>query len=428
MKLTIVIPALNEEEAIGSTIERCLAARAEIVERSPVDDVEIIVVSDGSTDRTVEIASAYDDIQLIVFPQNRGYGAAIKQGFETGTGNLVGFLDADGTCDPNIFAVLCETLVSQGASVAIGTRMGPDSKMPLVRRVGNRVYALILSALSNQVVTDTASGMRVIDRQVLERLYPLPDGLNFTPAMSARVLMDEQLSLAECPMPYEERVGESKLHVVRDGLRFLRTILEMSLMWRPARLFVAAAMVCLAVMIALAIHPLEMWIRQGRLQQDTIYRLLFCSFLGTVAIAMISAGVISTNLIPLVAQRRRKPTFLMSILDGVYTFRGCAVASMVTLPVVALLIGPGLWTRVTGGFVDVHWSRVVLAGLITFGVVQLFVNVLVTNLIRFHVARQSTLRGKHGVQLLADLSQPVKAAKTQGKPNDAGERRSSACK
>ena len=94
MKLTIVIPALDEEEAIGSTIERCLAARAEIVERSPVDDVEIIVVSDGSTDRTVEIASTYDDIQLIVFPQNRGYGAAIKQGFETGTGNLVGFLDA----------------------------------------------------------------------------------------------------------------------------------------------------------------------------------------------------------------------------------------------------------------------------------------------------------------------------------------------
>lgn len=427
MKLTIVIPALNEEDAIGSTIERCLAAREVIVQRSPVDDVEIIVVSDGSTDRTVEIASTYDEIKLIVFPVNRGYGAAIKQGFETGTGNLVGFLDADGTCDPNVFAVLCETLVAQGSSVAIGTRMGPDSKMPFVRRVGNRVYALILSALSNQVVTDTASGMRVIDRQVLDRLYPLPDGLNFTPAMSARVLMDEQLSLAECPMPYEDRVGESKLHVVQDGIRFLRTILEMSLMWRPAKLFVAAASVCLVVMIALGVHPLEMWVRQGHLQEDMIYRLLFCSFLGTVAVAMISAAVISTNLIPLVAQRRRKPTFLMAMLDGVYTFRGCAVVSILSLPVVGWLIGPGLWTYLTGGYVEVHWSRVVLAGLITFGVIQLFVNVLVANLIRFHVARQSMLPGKQGVQLLADSSQPVRIAKRPGEPNGANEHRRSAC-
>jgi len=118
MRLTIVIPALNEEAAIGATIERCLDARREIVDQSPVDDVEIIVVSDGSTDRTAEIASGYGDVRVIVFETNRGYGAAIKKGFEEGSGDLVGFLDADGTCDPQFFATLCRALIDEQATTA----------------------------------------------------------------------------------------------------------------------------------------------------------------------------------------------------------------------------------------------------------------------------------------------------------------------
>src|SRR5438270_11299898 len=97
--LTVVIPALNEEEAIGSTIRRCLDARDEIKRAAGLDDVELIVVSDGSTDRTVEIARGFHDVEVIVFEKNRGYGAAIKEGFRHGRGDLVGFVDADGTCD-----------------------------------------------------------------------------------------------------------------------------------------------------------------------------------------------------------------------------------------------------------------------------------------------------------------------------------------
>ena len=170
MKLSIVIPAYNEEAAIGSIIDRCLAARAHITQNSGVEDVEITVVSDGSTDRTVSIARQYEGIRLIVFQHNRGYGAAIKQGFEESDGDLVGFLDADGTCDPNFFVELCNAITEENASVAIGSRLGPQSEMPTIRRIGNRAYAFLLSMLSNQVVTDTASGMRVIRRHVLRRL------------------------------------------------------------------------------------------------------------------------------------------------------------------------------------------------------------------------------------------------------------------
>ncbi|MGD2108496.1 MAG: glycosyltransferase family 2 protein [Phycisphaerae bacterium] len=389
MKLSIIIPALNEEEAIGSIIERCLAARRSIIEGSVVSDVEVIVVNDGSTDRTAEVAAGYDEVRVISFDANRGYGAAIKHGFAESSGELVGFLDADGTCEPAFFADLCRALSEEDAAVALGSRMGPTSRMPRIRRLGNRAYALILSALSNHVVSDTASGMRVIRRDALCQLYPLPDGLHFTPAMSARVLMDDQLGIVERPMPYEERIGESKLHVLRDGVRFLRTIFEMTMMWQPSRLFVMTAGVCLTVMTLFAMHPIEMWLREGRLEEDMIYRLLSCLLLGVMGVTLLSAGAVCEHLHRLLNGRPTARTFVWSVLDKAYSLRGCALATLVAVPLATWLVGRGAWTWVTAGHVEAHWSRVVLAGLIAFGLVQAFVTTLTVNLLRFHTARRS---------------------------------------
>src|SRR5262245_35052025 len=200
--LTVVIPALNEEEAIGNTISRCLEATDEVCRTGRLSEVEIIVVSDGSTDRTVDIARDFTDrhaqVKLIIFEQNRGYGAAIKEGFSKGKGDLVAFLDADGTCDPRFFGELCAAIQVEEADVALGSRMGPGSHMPMVRRLGNRLFALLLGVLSGEAVTDTASGMRVVRRESLADLYPLPDGLHFTPAMSARAVM-QRLRIIEAP-------------------------------------------------------------------------------------------------------------------------------------------------------------------------------------------------------------------------------------
>ncbi len=248
--LSVIIPALNEEDGIADIIERVLAVRPALAEAG-VDDLELIVVDDGSRDRTAEIVAGYEDVRLIQHEVNKGYGAAIKTGFRHARGELLSFLDADGTYPPEFYPALCKPALA-GAEVVIGSRMlGTESQMPLVRRIGNLIFATLVSLVSNVRITDSASGQRVLRREVLPALYPLPDGLNFTPVMSTRAL-HENLKMVEVPITYSERAGRSKLSVVKDGWRFLSTILSTAFAYNPVRILggVGALLVLLALMLS----------------------------------------------------------------------------------------------------------------------------------------------------------------------------------
>jgi glycosyltransferase involved in cell wall biosynthesis len=361
--LTVVIPALNEEEAIGGTITRCLAARGQIKEAAGLDEVEIIVVSDGSTDRTVEIASGFDEVRVIVFERNRGYGAAIKEGFRQGRGELVSFIDADGTCDPRYFAEMCRVAVEDEADVVLGSRMGPTSKMPRIRKIGNRLYALLLGLLCGRKVTDTASGMRVIRRSSLPSLYPLPDRLHFTPAMSARALLCG-MRVVEVPMHYEERIGTSKLSVLKDGVRFLHSILEGVLCYRPERLFLMGFSACLVIGILLAMFPMEYYFQHRQIQEWMIYRFVACFLLGSVGFLLLCAAVMSSRMATLGPRRRDGESFWMALASSL--FRGTALAVFVGTLIVGslVLLWPGIFEFATTARITLHWSRLLVG---TFG-------------------------------------------------------------
>ncbi|MDF1500926.1 MAG: glycosyltransferase family 2 protein [Anaerolineales bacterium] len=232
--LSVVIPAYNEEDGIEEIARRVLAVEPDLKDVG-VEKLELLVVDDGSSDATALIAEGIDGVTLIKHEVNRGYGAALKTGFSQASGNLVGFLDADGTYPPEYFPKLC-TEAMNGADLVIGSRMqGADSQMPMTRRIGNFFFANLLSLIGRQRVTDSASGMRVFKRDVLEEIYPLPDGLNLTPVMSTRAL-HEGLQIVEVPIPYSERVGRSKLSVVHDGSLFLRSIIWTALSYNPVRI------------------------------------------------------------------------------------------------------------------------------------------------------------------------------------------------
>ena len=301
--LSIVIPALNEEDGICQVMDRVLATRAAL-RAAGVGDLELIVVDDGSTDRTPQMVTDTPGARLIRHAYNGGYGAALKTGFAAACGEWVGFLDADGTYPPEYFPALCRAAAEQDADIVIGSRMaGGLSQMPPVRRAGNFLFANLVSLVSGVRITDSASGMRIFKKSVLERIYPLPDGLNLTPVMSTRAL-HERLKMIEVPIPYSERQGRSKLSVVRDGVRFGSSIVWTALTYNPARQLGLIGLACLAVALAVALGLVALRL-QGvtTLGPGGVFALTAGSVLGVVGISVFTLGTMFNYLVAIFYKR-----------------------------------------------------------------------------------------------------------------------------
>jgi len=360
MKLLIAIPALNEEQSIKSTIQRCLDARPWILENSPVTEVDITVVSDGSTDHTVDRAREFGGlINLIEFTPNQGYGAAIMEAWSQSQADLLGFLDADGTCDPQFFATLCNRLMEKDADVALGCRLNSGSHMPVIRRIGNTFFALLLSAFASETVRDTASGMRVVRRSALRHLYPLPRGLHFTPAMSARAMLSDATRIVEIDMPYAEREGESKLHVIRDGFRFLRVIITNALLYKAGRILSWGAGVCFLVGALLMLRPLIAYTQTRTVAEWMIYRFLVSSLAAQVALLLLGTGTLSSRIASIALHeevRDHRTPFSSWLVTGWFW--------SVVIPLIAaglVLVWPSAVQLSRTGHTNIHWSRFVVA-------------------------------------------------------------------
>lgn len=359
MKLSIVIPAYNEEAAIGAIIRRCLAERENIVRETPVTDVEVIVVNDGSHDRTAEIAGTFNDITLVSYEKNKGYGAAIKSGFEKATGTLVAFLDADGTCDPHYFIDMCRKLVAEDADIVIGSRMTPESKMPGIRRVGNRFYAALINFIGNTAITDSASGMRVIKKSSLKKLYPLPNGLHFTPAMSCRAVLDQNLTIAEVPMKYEERVGRSKLGVVRDGVRFLKTIIDIALTYKPFKFFGVAGIATFLAGFFYGLYPIYYYLSFRIVPDYMIYRLVTVMVLIITSIGLFTVGIISDEVTQLLHRGRNRDKGFKAIVYRMLSQRKLIIIGILVALLGIVLNWRTIYEYINTGHIDMPWVYVV---------------------------------------------------------------------
>ena len=224
--LRIVIPAYNEEAGIAETIDRL---------KRVCPESEIIVVDDASKDATAQIARG-KGVEVITNAANRGKGGATKVGLNHNTGRSItylAFIDADSTYPPESIPKLYQLCKEQGFQIAIGSRfLCKNRGMPVIRKIGNRIFAIMLSLYSGKRTTDTSTGMRVFNIALLPLLEPTPDGLDFDTAMTAAVLF-EGIKYAEVPIEYYTRVGNSKLNSLRDGYRFLRVIMKATRKYRP---------------------------------------------------------------------------------------------------------------------------------------------------------------------------------------------------
>ncbi len=302
MSLSVVIPAYNEEHAIAEIVRRVLKARA-TTQATGIGEVDLIVVDDGSRDGTAAVVSQIEGARLVRHVANQGYGAALKTGFSCSTGEFVAFLDADGTYPPESLPDLCRAALA-GADVVIGSRMaGEKSEMPATRRLGNWFFASLLSLIGGSHISDSASGMRVVRRSALERLYPLPDGLNFTPVMSTRAV-HEGLKMVEIPITYSERIGRSKLSVVRDGVRFFNSIVWTALTYNPARMIgmvgLAGVLFAALVIVWLAVQRLSGVATLGRAGTFLVY---LGGVSGVAGISLVNLGIMFNYLVSLFQKR-----------------------------------------------------------------------------------------------------------------------------
>jgi hypothetical protein len=346
--LSLCIPVLNESGGIAETLRRCLACEGPLL-AAGLEAFEVIVVDDGSTDDTADQVRRFP-VRLLQHEANRGYGAALKTGFAAARYDLIGFLDADATYPPEHFPALCQPVLEGSADLAIGSRMsGAASSMPATRRLGNWFFANLLTVLGRATVRDAASGMRVFRKRTLEVLLPLPDGLNLTPVMSTRAV-HEDVRVVEVPIPYEEREGRSKLNVVKDGFRFLETIVWTTLTYNPVRIIglIGVAAVASALLVALALTALRL---QGvtSLGPAGVFAVFAATVAGAAGVSLFALGVSFNYLVSLFYQRTirqglfRRPIFRVPIERYFLPMGLLAGASGVTVAVVSVALATRGW-------------------------------------------------------------------------------------
>jgi glycosyltransferase involved in cell wall biosynthesis len=230
--VSVVIPCLNEAE----NIEECVRTACEVL-RSHEIDGEVLVVDNASEDDSAALAVAAG--ARVISEPRRGYGSAYLAGFAAARGRYIVMADADLTYDFNEIPRFVEEL-DGGAELVMGDRMDniqPGAMPWLHRYIGNPILTGLLNLFFRTGVKDAHCGMRALRTDVLPRLDLRTTGMEFASEMVIRA-SKEKLRIAEFPIQYHPRGGESKLSSFRDGWRHLRFLLVHS----PTHLFIVPGM------------------------------------------------------------------------------------------------------------------------------------------------------------------------------------------
>jgi glycosyltransferase involved in cell wall biosynthesis len=219
-RISIVMPCLNEAETVATCVAKALAW----LKSSGVPG-EVLVVDNGSTDRSAELATAAG--AQVIRERRRGYGNAYLRGFAEARGEIIVMGDADDTYDFSQLDALIEPL-EQGYDMVVGNRFTggvEPGAMPWAHRyIGSPIINLLIRRFIGVRIGDSQSGFRAFTRVAYQRLTLRSGGMELASEMIVNAAR-EGLRIAEVPAPYNVRLGESKLNTVRDGWRHLRFLL-----------------------------------------------------------------------------------------------------------------------------------------------------------------------------------------------------------
>ncbi|MGH3111165.1 MAG: glycosyltransferase family 2 protein [Gaiellaceae bacterium] len=276
-QISVVIPCLDEEQAVGNVVDQAF----EGIRRSGRSG-EVIVVDNGSTDATPEIASAHG--ARVVSEPRRGYGNAYLTGLAAASGEFVVMGDGDETYPLADLGPFVDRL-DQGDDLVIGSRfrgtIHGDAMPKLNRFVGNPMLTGLLNVLFGVKVSDAHCGMRAVRRDALASLDLHSTGMEFASEMVFKAYRRE-LAVSEIPIDYYPRTGESKLNRFGDAWRHVRFMLLYSPSWLYLVPGATLLLLGLAGMLVLASGPVDVFGRTWQIH----------TMLGFVALTLLGAQVI----------------------------------------------------------------------------------------------------------------------------------------
>lgn len=243
--LSVVIPAYDEEDAIGRTIK----AIKEALDASDVAPFEIIVVDDGSTDRTQEIAAA-EGARVVRHLQNLGYGRSLKDGIENARYGAIAITDADGTYPikdiPRLFA-----LYQTGYDMVVGSRTGEHYRESALKSPLRWVLQHLVEYTASRKIPDINSGLRIFNRaHAMTYFQRLCDTFSFTTSLTLAFMMNG-LFVIYVPIDYYKRVGKTKVRLLSDSFRTLQYIAEAAIYYNPLRIFMLLSVMLFAASVVL---------------------------------------------------------------------------------------------------------------------------------------------------------------------------------
>ncbi len=227
MFISLIFPCYNEEQAIPKLLPKAIQAKYNILQQRGVKGFEILVIDDGSKDKSLELLETYKgNVKIIPLKTQRGYGSAIKEGVKQAKGDWIAFCDLDDTCDIEEFSLLINLVRDRSLEVVWGNRLNKKSKMFWTRRLGNRLYQIAFLLLSLKFPPDVCSGFRLFKKAVfISDIYKFPNDLSFSLAMTAYCIR-YKIPFSTVDISYKERLGQSKLSPLKDGFIFLLVLMQ----------------------------------------------------------------------------------------------------------------------------------------------------------------------------------------------------------
>jgi glycosyltransferase involved in cell wall biosynthesis len=223
--LSIILPCLNEAASLKTLLPRL---------RALYPEAELVVVNDGSSDDSVEIATQAGAV-VITHPYTQGNGAAIKNGARAATGEVLVFMDADGQHQPEDIARLLEKF-KQGFDMVVGAR-NAASQASFGRLCANSFYNWFSSAMVGHKIEDLTSGFRAVRADKFkEFIYLLPNTFSY-PTTITMAFFRAGYSVAYLPIIAPQRIGKSHIKPFKDGVRFLLIIFKIGTLYSPLKLF-----------------------------------------------------------------------------------------------------------------------------------------------------------------------------------------------